>query len=168
MIHVLGEMSLTKSGVLQDAVHRIFEIRQMHGYSREVFSILIDIPPAQYIQEESGEAPITLETVTQIYLKFGVSVDYLLFGLEDQLTVNVSRSISKFRIYKKSLIDQPEPISTDELIKMADKSGVPIDLIIVLSKGMSPESTRILARNLESLPVELKESAFNCESYFKN
>jgi transcriptional regulator with XRE-family HTH domain len=65
----------------QDVARRLVAVRKKLGFeSQTAFADKLDLTKSNYNPFETGERPLTIQVAKRIRQRFGVSVDYLLFG----------------------------------------------------------------------------------------
>lgn len=65
----------------QDVAMRLVAVRKKLGFeSQTAFADKLDLTKSTYNPFETGERPLTIQVAKRIRQRFGVSVDYLLFG----------------------------------------------------------------------------------------
>lgn len=65
----------------QDVAKRLIAVRKKLGFTSQVaFAEKLDLTKSTYNPFETGERPLSMQVAKRIRVRFGISVDYLLFG----------------------------------------------------------------------------------------
>ncbi len=62
---------------------RLKEIRKVLGISRKKFAESLSLSQSHYSNVENGKRAVTIDLLQMLYLLYGVSADYVLFGRGD-------------------------------------------------------------------------------------
>ena len=92
---------------------RVKQCRKMHNFTQEQLAELIDVSPHYIYEIEKGLKTMSLHTLVDIAAALNVSIDYLLFGINNNSSAYSSKALPYDRL--NLLLQNLSPQQRDNL-----------------------------------------------------